>query len=264
MQYAYGLCPVSESENMYTIDQIMHTVETDPTGLVTAMFIVFGSAFGIYFYSLWLQFREKKAPFYVWQHAFYFAHDVNFVFLFDTMFNQTGFWIFKLMWAGCVAFIFIEILSLYLAVKNERQEVWGKYVHDGKVTEKQAWQMGIFLYIAILAIVTCIRIGTGDVMCFFLMMLTNAITAIMPSFLVQERNSREGHSIILSFFIMINVSLTFAPQGIGMWATLAPVFREPWFFALGAISLLFAIRYLVVQLRLPKKGLLPNGQKAIF
>lgn len=249
---------------MYTIDQVMETVNTDPMGLIIACFIVFGSAFFIYFISLALQIREHKAPFYVWQHAVYFAHDVNFVCLFDVMWNQTGFWLFKLMWVGCIAFIFIELFSLYLAVKHERQDIWGKTVHDGPVTEKQAWMKGIFLYLAMLAILTCVRIGIGDVMCFFFMMCTNAITAFMPSFLAQERGSREGHSILLGVFILINCSLTFAPQGIGMWATLAPCFREPWFFALGILSILFAIRYIVVLARLPKKEALPNGKKPIF
>lgn len=249
---------------MYTIDDIMYTVNTDPMGIAIAMFIVFGSAGVIYFYSLWLQFKEHKAPFYVWMHAYYFAHDVNFVCLFDIMWNQTGFWVFELMWVGCVAFIVIELISLYGAVKYERQDIWGDTVHDGPITEKQAWAKGLFLYAFMLIICTCVRIAIGDVMCFFFMMTTNALTAIAPGFLAQKRGSREGSSIVQVIFIIINVTLTFAPQGIGMWATLAPCFREPWFYVLGLVSLFFAIRYLVILLRYPKKEPLPDGSKAIF
>ncbi|OOM74892.1 hypothetical protein CLPUN_36190 [Clostridium puniceum] len=244
---------------MYTIEQVMSVVNKDPWAFAILAFLVYGFGFAQYFTSMALVIREKKAPFYFWQHAWYFGHDLTFVTLFGMWFYTIDFWIFKVLWAGCVVFVFIEIFSLYMAVKYERNEIWGKYNTDGKISEKSAWIRGIIGYILGFVLFYTIRLAIGDIMCLGLMMSTNVTVALAPQFLTEERKSRAGGSIILALFIIGGTIFTFSPPGIGMWTTVAPVFNQPWYYTLGIVSLICSIRYLIVLLKFPKKQ--PVGSK---
>jgi len=249
--------------SMYTVSEVMAAIAANPVGFSIAAIMVYIFGFIEYFYSIALQVREKKSPWWLWMHAWYIGHDLTFVLLYDLWFNQVDFWLFKVLWAGCVAFIGIELFTLYMTVKHERQEVFGRFVR-GEVSEKQAWARGLTAYAVGIALFYLIRLGIGDVMCLGLMMSTNVIVAIAPSFLAEMRGSRQGHSVALGIAIVLGTMFTFAPQGIGFWATAAAVFREPWYWALGAVALAGAVRYLFVLGKLPKKGLLPDGRKAIW
>lgn len=239
---------------MYTVEQVMSVVNENPWAFASLAFVVYGVGFIQYFTSLYVTVRDKKAPFYFWQHAWYFGHDLTYVLLFDLWFNQIDFWLFKVLWAGCLAFVFIEIWSMYYAVKHERVELWGKYYKDGKVSLKSAWTRAIITYVAGFVLFYVIRLGIGDVMVFALMMSTNVTVALAPSFLAEQRQSRKGSSILLAIVTIFGTIFTFSPPGIGMWATAAPVFNQPWFYVLGALSLLGAIRYLYILRKLPKEA----------
>lgn len=238
---------------MYTIEQVMSVINTNSWGFAILAFTVYTIGFIQYFTSLYVTVKDKKAPFFFWQHAWYFGHDLTFVLLFNLWFNEIDFWLFKILWAGCLAFVFIEIWSLYYAIKHERNELWGKYYKDGTVTVRDAWIRGILGYAVGFILFYVIRIGIGDVMCLALMMSTNVTVALAPSFLAEERQSRKGSSVFLAIVTIIGTIFTFSPPGIGMWATAAPVFNQPWFYALGALSVCGAIRCLYVLLKLPQE-----------
>lgn len=250
---------------MYTVNEVMKVIEANPVGFSIAGIMVYVFGFLQYFTSIALQVREKKCPWWFWQHAWYIGHDLTFVLLFDLWFHKVDFWLFKVLWAGCVVFVGIELWTLYLTVKHktERQEVFGRYT-KGEVTEKQAWIRGLSGYALGIMLFYIIRIAIGDTMCLALMMSTNVIVAIAPAFLAEERGSRDGHSVLLGIFVVLGTIFTFAPEGIGFWATAAEVFRQPWYWALGVIALAGSIRYLYVLHKFPKKGLLPDGKKAIY
>jgi len=248
---------------MYTIQEVMNVINRNPFGFSIAAIMVYVIGFAQYGTSLALQIREKKAPWYFWQHAWYFGHDLTFVSLYGLWFHTIDFWLFRVLWAGCVAFVFIEIFSLYMAVKYERKEIWGKYYKDGEINETQAWVRGIFGYLLGLFLFYIIRIAIGDTMCLALMMSTNAIVAIAPQFLSEARQSRDGGSIILGLLVVGGTLFTFAPSGIGMWTTAASVFNQPWYYALGVVSLICSVRYVAVLLRFPKKQSI-GGKRPIF
>lgn len=100
-------------------------VHAQPSVLVAMAFLTYGFGFAQYVTSMVMQRRNRDCPFFFWQHAWYFGHDLTFVLLFQQWFFQVDFWLFQVLWAECVAFVGIEIYSLYLTVKNERQAVWG-------------------------------------------------------------------------------------------------------------------------------------------
>ncbi len=237
---------------MYTVEQVMSVVNENPWGFASLAFLVYGVGFAQYFTSLFVTVRDKKAPFYFWQHAWYFGHDLTFVLLFSLWFNEIDFWLFKVLWAGCLAFVFIELWSLYYAIKHERHELWGKFYKDGKISVQSAWIRGLTGYFVGFALFYLIRLGIGDVMCLALMMSTNVTVALAPSFLAEERKSRKGSSLFLAIVTVFGTIFTFSPPGIGMWATAAPVFNQPWFYLLGALSLVGSIRYVYIFLKLPK------------
>ena len=236
---------------MYTIHQVMAIINQQPTAVVIMAFTTYGFGFAQYLTSMIMQIRDHECPFYFWQHCWYFGHDLTFSLLFYQWFHLVRFWLFKVLWFGCVLFVMIEFVSIYYSVKYERNTIWKKYLHHD-VSEKEGWLYGICGYITGVAMFMLLRAALGDVMCLVLMMSTNVTLALVTSFKLQETNHRQKGTIALGWFIILGTIFTFMPNGIGFFATTVPALRAPWFTILGVVSVIYAIRYLVVGLRLPK------------
>ena len=102
-----------------------------------------------YVWSLRIAWREKKSPFPLWVHCFYFAHDTTAGVIWFLNAKATGwFWLWTIgspaffLWAG------IEIVNMYFDYKNSRQEILGDIVH-GEVTLKH-FLIYIFVYVGIM------------------------------------------------------------------------------------------------------------------
>lgn len=236
---------------MYTIDEVVSRIAENPTAFSIAAVMVWVIGFAQYFYAIALQIREKRSPWHFYQHAWYFAHDLTFVLLFHQWFYEVDFWTFKVMWAGCIVFVFIELYCLYRSVRYERDELWGTY-SDGPVSERSAWTRGIAYYLLAFALFVIARIAIGDPMLLTLTMSTNFMVAVFPLLIVQRRGSRWGGSIVLGWFVIVGTLFTFAPR-IGYWTQAAAVFNEPWYFFLGAIAVVGAVWNVVATARLPRK-----------
>jgi hypothetical protein len=211
---------------MYTIEQGMANVLADPTAVVIMAFITYGFGFLQYGASMWMQVKNKQCPFYFWMHAWYFGHDVTFAFIcFNQWFFQIRFWLFEVLAVGCMAFVGIEIFSLYQCVKNERQEVFGRFTNGKPVSKRYAWTRGLIGYGIGVLLFQTLRFTIGDPLCLFLMMSTNAILALM----VQRRYDEIGHyqpgMKFLAVFTLLGTIFTFAPQGIGFFATIVPTLQ---------------------------------------
>ncbi len=231
---------------MYTIDEAMAVVHARPGLVVALAFATYGFGFAQYITSMWMQRRNKDCPFFFWQHAWYFGHDLTFVLLFRQWFFEVDFWLFKVLWAGCVAFVAIEIYSLYLVVKNERQAVWGRF-HDAPVTEGQAWLRGILIYAIGVVAFMSIRVLIGDPMCLVLMMSTNATLAIATQFKLEANKQYRPGDVALGVFIFLGTLFTFAP--FGFFTTVIQVLSQPWFYILGVVAAVCSARYLVLAVR---------------
>lgn len=237
---------------MYTIDQVMRIVEDHKTLLVILAFTTFIFGFLQYITSMVMQIRNKQGPFSFWMHCWYFGHDLTFVLLMRQWFNLE-FWLFKVLWAGCVVFVLIELYSLFLTVKHERHEFWGKYYKNGKISVNKAWIRGIAGYAAGLLLFQVIRLGIGDPMCLVLMMSTNATLAIAIQFRSEEIRGKQPGAIALALFTLLGTILTFSPPNIGFFTTAVPALDHTWFYILGVFSVLCSVRYLVLSLKQRKE-----------
>jgi len=186
-------------------------------------------------------------------HAWYFGHDLTFSLLFYQWFHEVNFWLFQVLWAGCVIFVGIELFSLFYSVKYERDHIWGRYLH-GPVSSKTGRYYGILGYLLGFALFFLIRLGIGDQMCLVLMMSTNAILALAVSFRLQDMGSRRFGTIMLGWYTLFGTIFTFLPQGYGFFATLVATLDQPWFEVLGVICVGFALRYLWIAFHMPKQG----------
>jgi hypothetical protein len=224
-------------------------------------FITYGFGFLQYGCSMWMQVKNKQCPFYFWMHAWYFGHDVTFAFICFTMwFFEIGWWLFEVLCIGCMMFVGIEIFSLYQCVKNERQEVFGRFTErQTGVSKRYAWTRGLIGYAIGVLLFQAIRVTIGDPLCLFLMMSTNAILALMT----QRRYDEIGHyqpgMKFLAVFTLLGTCFTFAPRGIGFFATIVnPLDNNPLFFAVGALCIVCAIRAIYLAWTLKPESL-PQG-----
>lgn len=239
---------------MYAIDQVMSIANSHQLLIVSLAFVTYLFGFCQYITSMVMQMRNKQGPFSFWMHCWYFGHDLTFVLLFKQWFYDVDFWLFKVLWAGCVAFVLIELYSLFLAVKYERHEVWGKYYDSGKISENKAWIRGFAGYATGFLLFQIIRLGIGDPMCLVLMMSTNAILAIALQFRAEEIKERQPGAIPLAIFTLLGTVFTFSPPGIGFFATAVSALNHSWFYTLGVFCTVCAIRYLVLAIKFNKKA----------
>lgn len=237
---------------MYTIQQVMSEIDKNTSLIVILAFTTYAFGFAQYFSSMYMQIKHKQCPFYFWQHCWYFGHDLTFALLFSQWFFEIDFWLFKVLCIGCMCFVLIELFSLYQSVKHERNEIWGKYYKGQKVSEKAACIRGISGYVIGAVLFMTIRQAIGDVMCLVLMMSTNATLAIVTQFRLEEVGVRQKGIIPLVWFTLFGTILTFSPPGIGFFTTSVPVLNTTWFYVVGVLSILCAIRYVVIAYRLPK------------
>lgn len=237
---------------MYVISDVMQQVDANTTLVVLLAFATYGFGFVQYFSSMYMQVKHKECPFYFWQHCWYFGHDLTFSLLFHQWFVEIGFWLFEVLCIGCMCFVAIEIFSLYSTVKNERQETWGKYYGNKQVSEKQGWIRGILGYVIGFSLFMIIRLAIGDPMCLVLMMSTNATLAIFAQFRLEEVGKRKKGILVLSWATLFGTTLTFCPPEIGFFSTCVRVLNAPWFYCLGALCIICAVRFLVISYKLPK------------
>lgn len=236
---------------MYTIQEVMRIIHSHELAIIVMAFTTYAFGFAQYISSMVMQIRDKECPFYFWQHAWYFGHDLTFSLLFRQWFNEVHFWLFNVLWFGCILFVMIEMVSIFYSVKYERQTIRGKYLHR-EVSETDGCRYGITTYIVGFVLFMLIRVAIGDPMCLILMMSTNATLALVTSFKLQETNHRQKGTIALAWFIVLGTIFTFMPKGIGFFATAIPALDAPWFAVLGVICVLYSIRYLWISMRLSR------------
>lgn len=241
---------------MYTIEQVMSIVNDQKSLIVVLAFVTYLFGFSQYITSMVMQIRNKQGPFDFWMHCWYFGHDLTFVLLFKQWFFDVDFWLFKVLWAGCVAFVLIELYSLFLTIKNEKNEMWGKYYKDGRISVKSAWTRGLIGYAAGFLLFQVIRLAIGDVMCLVLMMSTNATLAIALQFRAESMQKKQPGAILLAIFTLLGTIFTFSPPGVGFFATVVSSLNHPWFYVLGAFCILCSIRYLLLAIRFNKSKVL--------
>ncbi len=228
--------------------------------------IAFGFGYLVYVYCIILLAKEKKSPYPIAMHTFYLACDsIGTVFWFLEAKQNDWFWAFCAFSVAMFIWVCCEVWSLYMAIKYERQEAYGRYYKE-PVTEKQAFYR-IAAQTIMFGTLICSFLyfmgGLQDAALFKLYVWTNLLVAIGPTHLWAERQSRSGAGVNISIMILISIICTYLPAGLGMWTTVSSYFNTPTFYIAGVISTCYAIHNLRVQLKYAPKPTQINGMKTL-
>ena len=238
---------------MYTIQQGIELINANPTLFVTAAIITYGFGFVQYLSSVWMQLKNKTCPFYFWMHCWYFGHDMTFAFVcFNMWFYEVKFWMYEVMCIACMIFVGIELFTFYLAVKNERQEIFGRFTDGKEVTVRYAVTRGAIGYLIGWLLFLALRQVIGDPFCLFLMMSTNCILALMVHRRYDDYGETKRGARFLAWATLLGTCFTFAPAGIGLFASFVPPLDHWLFYAVGAVAVLCAVRAIWLTHKLPK------------
>lgn len=246
------------------LQEVMRAFQENTTRMLILAAISFAGGYGLYIYSFLLTLREKRAPFPFWMHVFYLAHDITGAVVFGlAAYHNHWFWFF---WATSIALLIwngFEIFNIVMAIRHERQEIWGRF-YPAPVTPRQALTRTAWTFLLMIGAVNIFRVFMNDEVMFKWFSLTNAIMAVFPGFLWNERQSRAGSSVGLAILIVFVSANTFLPPGYGMFTTASPFFDQPWFYITGIICTAFAVKHLVMLLRYPAKLTVAGQKKPIW
>lgn len=81
---------------------------------------------------------------------------------------------------------------------------------------------------------------------------TNIIMAIFPSYMLEQVGKSLPGYKFLSIMTVVTVITTFLPAGIGWFTTVVDALNSPAYYALGAISLAYSIRFVYQAFTYPK------------
>ena len=250
----------------YTLQEFINAFSfSDPD--ITTMLIVSGFTFFLgylqYMYSLAIVIREKRAPFPIWMHTFYLAHDFTCsMYFFHLAGENNNFWFFNVFAVGLLIWSGLEIWSFYMAVKYERQEIWGDD-KGGECVSKSYAIFNIIIQVAMFfAVVNVLRIFMTDVAMVKWWLFTNVIMVTVPGFFWLKRSTRSGASVGLGIILVITAIASFVPGS--MWTRISDYFNQPWYYVLGIIVTFIAVRNLIELLKLPPKEHIPGKRKPIW
>lgn len=253
----------------YSLEDFLYSFSTDNPNFKLLLCIAaftFFIGYMEYIYSFMLVRREKSAPYPVWMHTFYFAHDSMGAIVFALASKAVGgFWFFTLASIALVIWNLFEVYNLYKCIFVERQEIWG-HLYDKPVTIKQAFLRVLGQIIIFIGVVNLFRVFMNDPYMFKWFIFTNIIIAIIPGLYWEKRRTQIGASYKLAIVILIGTINSFMPWN--MWALTSNYFsfsNNPWYYILGIVSICFAFRNILVLNRLKKKPkYLSDGTKTVL
>ncbi|MVU80694.1 hypothetical protein GPX89_26010 [Nocardia sp. ET3-3] len=244
-------------------EQLIDVYTFGNVSLLVASAITFGFGFWEYIYSFRLVRREGMAPFPVWMHTFYFAHDSSWAFmLFVAAARHNWNWFLLAASISLLAWTMFEVFNLTMAVRVERQEIFGAYFGE-EVTARQAVAAIVAQVAAFYGLVNLLVVFMGPGSFFQWAAMTNMVMAAAPGLLWMRRHSRAGNGLGLALVILAGTINTFLP--IGMFAQALPhVFDKPWFYITGVIFTLIAAAYVWMVARFPAKPLVAGQKRPIW
>jgi hypothetical protein len=215
--------------------------------LLAASAVAFGFGYWVYFWAIRILLKEKRSAYPVWMHTFYLACDITgTVFWFLLAQDNDWFWFFSFSSAAMSIWVLCEIWCLYMAVKWERQEIWGdQYVNP--VTPKQAISNVVVQTVMFLTVVNLMNYffgGLQDAAMFKWYVWTNFLVALGPlTYWAKHRDLRRA-PFGLGVMILASIIATYLPPGLGMWTTASPYFNTPWFYIAGVVTTVIAVKTL--------------------
>ncbi|WP_421017158.1 hypothetical protein [Furfurilactobacillus rossiae] len=127
----------------YTVSQFIHAFSFNNPHIgfnLTIAGLTFLFGYLEYMYSFALVIKERSAPYPIWMHTFYFAHDSMgaIVFAIAAMQNH-NFWLFWGASGALIVWNLFEVFNLYKAIYVERNAIWGTLYPNGRTPLKSAW-----------------------------------------------------------------------------------------------------------------------------
>lgn len=252
----------------YSINDFVKAFSPDNPHFVTLAIVAaftFFIGYMEYVYSFQLVRRENSAPYPVWMHTFYFAHDSMGAIVFALAAKATGgFWFFTAASIALVIWNLFEVYNLYKCIYVERQAIWG-HLHKEPVTVKEAWLRVLAQIVIFIGVVNLFRVFMYDPCMFKWFIFTNVLIAIVPGLYWEKRGTQIGASYKLAICILIGTVNSFLPSN--MWALASDYFsvsNNPWFYILGLVSICFAVRNIFVLKRMEKKPKALDGKKTVW
>lgn len=240
------------------LQEVISAYGSHPDQMKLLSIIPYAGGFVTWIYYLLLPVKEGKLPIPFWLITMWFAHDFSGAFIFrDAAQAHNNFWFFASTSTALFVWTTIEIVGMILVIAFARQDVWGRYSAK-PVTVASATFYTIAELALMMAVVHLLRLLMSDVIMMKWFILTNIVLAVGPWFLIRERQSREGSSILLSLIWVVVVAQTFAPPGYGMFTTISAEFDKPWFYAAGLIFTAFAVWNTVNLILMPAKARVPG------
>jgi hypothetical protein len=244
-------------------DRMIEIFTFDNIPLLVSAGIAFGFGFWQYIYSFRLVRREGKAPFPIWMHTFYFAHDSSWafmMFLAAARYDWNGFFLTTSI--ALVVWTMFELYNLTQAVRIERREIFSRYFGE-HVTSQQAIIAIVVQILAFYAVVNLLVRFMGSGSFLQTAALTNIVMAFGPGLLWLQRGTRDGNGLGIALVVLLGTINTFMPSG--MWVKAMPeIFDTPWYYITGLVFTGIAAAAVVMVARFPAKPRSTDGTKPIW
>lgn len=218
--------------------------------LAVAMTVIFGLL--VYIIPIYLTEKDHEGPYPLYMHTFYCAADFMGIWVFlDTWAKNDHFIIFLLLAIGEAIWVLMEIYSLQRALTYEKDINW-KPGTPFKIRLRDVIFQVLLFYVSL----NLLRFELHDNTMWKFWIFTQILITTVPGLVLEKRGKRDGHNLWLHITLICVAIATFNPW-CNMWAIIAPELfswnANPWYYIVGFCCLLFAIRGLVVYLKLPAK-----------
>ena len=184
-------------------------------------------------YSFLIVDCEKSGPYPLWMHTFYCAADFMGIWVFLSAYlRYDHFWFFLLGTFGAV--LLVACGDLW----KRRDLGQGHYFAKGYYFDACLQVLIFFVSVNLL------RVELHDESIFKFWIFTQVIICVVPGLFWEKRGTRIGASWQLNIVFVLVAVLSFNLWN--MWALISPQYysmsRNPWFYIVGWITLLFALR----------------------
>ncbi|MGY4101859.1 hypothetical protein ACW2Q0_20235 [Nocardia sp. R16R-3T] len=245
------------------IDRLVEAYNFGNISLLIASAITFGFGFWEYIYSFRLVRRERRAPFPLWMHTFYFAHDSSWaVILFLAASRHHWHWFLLGASIALVVWTLFELYNLTLAVRVERVEIFSGYFGEN-VSARTAIAVIVAQILVFYGVVNLLIQFMGEGSFFQWTVLTNMVMAAGPGLLWLRRGSRDGGGMGIALVILGGTVNTFLPTSMFVLA-LPEVFDTAWFYLTGVIFSGLALFYVWTVARYPAKARVAGEKRPIW
>lgn len=201
-----------------------------------ALAVIFGLL--VYIIPIVLLEKNKLGPYPLWLHTFYCAADFMGIWVFlDAWKKYDHFLLFLLLAIGEAVWVGMEIYCLQRGLTYEKEINW-KPGTPFKTRLRDVIIQLVCFYVGL----NFLRFELHDSTMWKFWIFTQVLITIVPGLVMEKRGTRKGYNLALHIVLICVALVSF----------------NPWYYIMGLICLIFAIRGLVIYLKLPKETTLPG------